>query len=251
MDKNNRYEIYTLCRSGNHAIIFWLIDNICKIDKKYDGMCYWNDDAKLYYYNNCNHINYNNFMSDYNYLLLSYEDADIIENKNTNIVESKNITGTDTIEGVTNKVIVIVRDYLNFMASRYKKYGCKLGLNDSYLQDYKQIKNLWIKLCNDIIAGKAVGIIYNKWLISKEYRDEVSLVLNIPNINDNTSFVSDIGEGSSFCGVKLENDKNNYLNRFDPSLFKGDGQGLDLYEMIKYDFDNDLDIININKILFE
>ncbi|ARF10951.1 hypothetical protein Hokovirus_3_224 [Hokovirus HKV1] len=234
MNKQN-LEIYTLCRSGNHAIIFWLIHNICDIEKlqKYDGMCYWNDDCKLYFYNNCNHINYNYYVDNYNYLIKSYEDINNMNNTN------------DTNN--TNKKIIIVRDYCNFLSSRYQKYNNLLGLNSSYLQNYDDIKNLWIQLCYEIINNNAIGIIYNKWLLDKDYRDNIGKIINIPNINDNITYVSDIGEGSSFIGVKLD-DNNNYLKRFNKDLFVNN---IELFEKIKYDFENDKDIKYIHDTLFK
>ena len=72
------YNIYTLCRSGNHAIIFWILDNIAPITSKIDGCCYWNEEKELYYYNNCNHINYNFVKC--KYLFKSYEDMDVVIN---------------------------------------------------------------------------------------------------------------------------------------------------------------------------
>jgi len=220
--------IYTLCRSGNHAIIFWLINNICPIEDSIQGACYWNTTEKLYFYNNCNHIPYY-FVTDYKYMIKSYEDMNF---------EDSNI-------GVNN--IVIVRDFTNFIASRYKKYGNNLGLNDSYLLKYEQIRDLWINLCNKVINNKAIGIIYDKWVISKDYRDSISNRLGIENSVDNTSFVSDIGEGSSFCGVQLEKSCDAYFNRFTKDLF---ANNYDLYEKILDDYENNKEIKNIREILF-
>lgn len=220
--------IYTMCRSGNHAIIFWLIDNICEIKKSITGCCYWNDDEGMYFYNNCNHILYN-FVNPHKFIIKSYEDITI----------DKNLPG----------LIIIVRDFTNFIASRYKKYGGDLGLNNSYLQNYAEIRDLWIELCNTIITNDTViGIIYNKWLIDKEYRDNIAEKIGIKNINDNISIVSDIGEGSSFCGIKLEESNTAYLTRFNKELFHDD---YELYEKIMYDYENDKEIQKIRSLLFK
>jgi len=220
-----------MCRSGNHAIIFWLINNICTVDHNIQGAVYWNNEKKLYYYNNCNHLSYN-FIENYNHLIKSFEDTDM---------------DTNIRYGDIN--IIILRDYKNFIASRYKKYGSKLGLNNSYLQNYEQIRDLWIRLCDQIINNdKIIGIIYNSWLTSKEYRDNICSKLGIINTNDNTSIVSDIGEGSSFCGVKLEEDSTLYLNRFNEKLFEND---IELLQKILDDYENNESIKKIKKILFD
>lgn len=221
--------IYTLCRSGNHAVIFWLMNNLCTITDKIDVCCYWNDEKKVYYYNNCSRFNYF-YLTDFNYLIKSYEDIyppDLKYDDNVNVV--------------------ILRDFPNFMASRYQKYKPSLGLNSSYLESYDDIKNLWIKFGSDVIDGKVIGIIYNKWLLDKVYRDKISDLLGIANVVDDTSVVANIGHGSSFCGLQLEADKNNYLNRFTKDVF---GDNVDLYEKIKYDMDNDSSIKRINDTLF-
>lgn len=229
MSKPVNLTVYTMCRSGNHAIIFWLINNICPITDSIQGCCYWNSEHKLYFYNNCNHLDYT-FIKDYQYQIKSYEDTMI---KNSD----------DSIK------IVILRDFTNFIASRYKKYGKNLGLNDSYLQNYEEIRDLWINLCNEIINDQnVVGIIYNKWLTSKEYRDSVGDKLGIPNINDNINIVSDIGEGSSFCGVKLEESNIAYLNRFSKDLFRD--TDYELYEKIIKDYECNESIKNIRNTLF-
>jgi hypothetical protein len=168
-------------------------------------------------------------VSNYKYLIKSYEDMNIKP-------DEKN-------------VVIILRDFTNFIASRYKKYGGKLGLNYSYLQDYEEIRDLWISLCNKIIEDKdTIGIIYNKWLKSKDYRDYISRKLGIENTVDNTSIVSDIGEGSSFCGVKLECSNEAYLNRFSSELFVDNKE---LYNKIMYDYENNESIKKIRKILFD
>ncbi len=208
-----------MCRSGNHAIIFWLIDNLGGYKQEIDGCCYWNNESMVYFYNNCNHINLS-LLPNYNYQIRSYEDT----NKEYN-----------------NKIIIL-RDFINMFASRFKKYGEKLGFDNTYLQDYQQIKKLWIELAKEIIEGKAIGILYNRWLVEKHYRDFISKQLDIPNINDNIDHVSKIGEGSSFIGDKVEEDKNNYLTRY---------KQVEIPEVILNDIKNDEDLIELNKKLFK
>jgi len=191
----NTIDIYTLCRSGNHAIIFWILENLGGINKKIHNCCYWNDVTKIFFYNNCNHIKYN-IVKQYNYLIRSYED--IYNNKTNNNIK-----------------VIIIRDFLNLLASRIKKYGVNLGLNSSYIQNYNVLKEMWKNHCKEITTNnKVIGILYNKWLLDKNYRDNISNKLNIVNKYDNTNIVSTIGEGSSFCGINLEKVKEAYLQRY-------------------------------------
>lgn len=221
--------IYTLCRSGNHAIIFWLFNNLCPVTDEIEVCCYWNSDKGVYYYNNCSRYTYHKIFN-YNYIIRSYEDLSEINYDE----KSKNV--------------IILRDFANFIASRYKKYNPSLGLDSTYLQSYEDVKKQWIGLGNDIINNKSIiGIIYDKWVLDKSYRDKIGESLGISNVLDNTSVVANIGEGSSFCGLKLEDDKNSYLQRFNPDVFSSNPE---LYERIKNDVENDEGIIKITKLLF-
>ena len=219
------YTVYTMCRSGNHAIIFWILENLGGCNEKIDGCCYWNNDNKVYFYNNCNHIKYF-YLNNYEYMIRSYEDDFIDKLKNSNI---------------NNKNIVILRDFPNLITSRYKKYGEKLGLNWSYPQDIELIKKIWKNQAKSIINNESIGILYNKWVVDKEYRDKIGVILDIPNNKDKIDYVSNIGEGSSFCGVKLENDKTDYLNRY---------KTINLPEWIITSMISDDELVHLNKEIF-
>ena len=213
--------IYTMCRSGNHAIIFWILENLGGTDKSIENCCYWNDKTKVYFYNNCNHVSYH-YVNSYKYMIKSYEDV--------------NANGS-------NKIIIILRDFVNLIASRYKKYGEKLGLNWSYPQDLNKIKGIWKQHANLILSDKNVtGILYNKWITDKEYRDNISVELKINNIKDKTDYVSTIGEGSSFSGIKLESSKNNYTERY---------RQIEFPKYIIENITNDNELCELNKQLFD
>lgn len=194
MKKN--IHVYTLCRSGNHCIIYWFLNNCGGITHKRENYIYHNPKFGLYYYNNCNHLKHK-YASEYNILIKSFEDV-------REVPISKNFT-----------TVVIIRDILNTISSRYKKYGDKLGLNKTYLQNIDDIIRSWKIMAKKIINDtNIIGILYNKWLTDSKYRDIISVKLGKYNKNDNTEYVPNIGHGSSFCGVKLEDNKNNYLERY-------------------------------------
>jgi len=192
-----KINIYTLCRSGNHCIIYWFLNNCGGITNKRENYTYTNPKLGLYYYNNCNHLKHT-YINNYKLLIKSYEDM-----SNMPTIENDAIT------------VIIIRDILNTIASRYKKYGDNLGLNKSYLQNIDDIISAWKKMAKKIINNKnIIGILYNKWLTDSKYRDIISTKLGKYNKYDKINYVPDIGHGSSFCGVKLENDKNSYLTRY-------------------------------------
>lgn len=225
MDDKKEYNIYTMCRSGNHAIIFWLINNMDGYTHKIDGCTYWNPGKGLYFYNNCNHLDhfFNNF---YNVKICSYEDT----------------FGFQPEGGINKKAIIILRDFLNMICSRYKKYGDQLGLNWSYLQDLDKIIDLWkvqAKMFNN--KDMFIGISYNSWLTDKNYRDNICKEFGLEN-KDQIDHISDIGEGSSFTGLETEKNKKNYLRRFND---------VDLPSNIIEKILSDKELIQLNKQIFD
>lgn len=222
-----KYIIYSMQRTGHHAVLFWLINNCGGYNKNIKTYMYWDDIKKLYYYNDCNHMKYN-IVTDYNYLFMSYEDT-----YNQIIHKSKE----------DNKIIIILRDFVNMIASRYKKFGDKLGFNRYYLQNINDIIQLWKKQANEIINNdNIIPILYNKWLFDKKYRDEICQQLMIENINDKIDHVPEMGQGSSFCGIKIEEDKNSYIKRY---------ENIKLSNEIKEKIKIDKELIELNKILFD
>jgi hypothetical protein len=181
---------YGLARSGNHAVIFWILHNLSKeiVEISKHQQIYADKEKRVCFVNNainCISDFRNKFdASSYTYVLKSYEDIDGSEG------------------------FVIVRDFLNLVCSRYKHYGEALAYRSQYCVGLENVIALWKK---HVLSSEVVS--YNGWLNSKEYRDKVGEKLDIPNINDKTDYVSTIGNGSSFGGVRLF-DKDNYLRRY-------------------------------------
>lgn len=215
--------IYTLCRSGNHCIIYWFLNNCGGITHKRDNYLYQNPKLGLYYYNNCNHLKHK-FTNNYKIMVRSYEDMNDAPINN-------NFT-----------TVIIIRDILNTVASRYKKYNPKLGLNHTYLENIDDIIKVWKRLAKKIINKNVIGILYNKWLTDSKYRDIISSKLGKHNQYDNIDYVPNIGHGSSFCGVKLENDRIRYLERY---------KMVNLPKEIIDKLKKDTELVNLNKKLFD
>ena len=219
-----RCVIYSMQRTGHHAIIFWLVNNFGGYKRSMETYIFWDDNSKLYYYNDCNHMSYY-IVTNYKYLLLSYEDT------------YKYIDHEED-----DKVVIILRDFINMLASRYQKYGDKLAFNKTYLQDIDKIIDMWKQHANEVINNKKIVVIlYNRWIFEKDYRNQICKSLGIENKSDNISFVPEMGQGSSFCGMTVENNKDEYVNRYKKVCFSNS---------IKKKIREDVELIDLNKKLF-
>lgn len=180
-DKEQKeYHIYGLSRSGNHAIIFWIIHNL--VDEVHDvgNEIFIDQNYTLCYMNNVNIYNasakivrQNLPTNIFNYVIKSYED--IYFNQNVSFV--------------------ILRDFINLLCSRYKKYKRNICLDTKYICDLLCLIDIW----KQHAKKTRYSIYYNRWILSKEYRDTVSKnVVGIENKIDKIDYVSKIGDGSSF-----------------------------------------------------
>ena len=191
-----RFSFYGLRRSGNHAILEWLIQNMGgsgerKVIKK----------SRLIQVNNAAYINEANtyevesvFMEDwklsnsnYDYLIVSYEDV-----------------GLNHMKEATKeyKKIAIIRDIPNLFASRYKRYISKRSNSmkkNMRIDEYAV--NLWKELATCDKNTDTVLIKFESWVESKEYRDQISKQLGLVNY-DITDTMTNFGNGSSFSGKK-------------------------------------------------
>jgi hypothetical protein len=210
-------KIYGLSRSGNHAIIFWMCHNISDDIIEAKDQVYLDKKNKICFVNNAE-IYSTEFrksldIKSYENIIKSYEDSDFIDQDNS---------------------FVILRDFLNLVCSRYKLYHKQLG----YTENCTGIENL-IALWKRHSTSKKV-ILYNQWILSKSYRDEVGRIIKILNIKDKFDYVSSIGNGSSFGGVKLYKTED-YLKRYEKIKLPKD-----IVEVIL----DDKELAQINKNLF-
>jgi hypothetical protein len=193
--------IYTLCKSGNHAIIFWIIHNLggYSMDDSIKEVVYRSKDNNLCFVNNINHRVKRtpdlNSLLNYNKLLISNEDA-----------------YPQTLE---NNDIIILRDFYNTLASRYKLFKPSLGIpTQKYIHDLPTFIKYWKYLASLALSSQQF-IYYNTWLTNKNYRDNVMRKLFMTkNAVDNIDFVPQIGSSSSYIGKQKENDTNSYLSRY-------------------------------------
>jgi hypothetical protein len=211
-------KIHGLSRSGNHAIIFWMCYNISADIIEAKDQVYFGKENKICFVNN-EEIYSTEFrekldLKYYENIIRSYEDSDFIDQDNS---------------------FIILRDFLNLICSRYKLYHKQLGYTEKYCTGIENIITLWKKH-----STSEKVILYNQWILSKEYRDKVGRMVNILNIKDNFKYVSPIGNGSSFGGVKLYKTKD-YLIRYKKIKLPKD-----IVEVIL----DDKELAQINKDLF-
>ena len=194
-------------RSGHHAIIFWILNNLGGYTEHDKDFIFTNEQLKLYYYNGVSNpmrAKLFTFPVTYNFLFKSKEDTLIIEEHE----------------------ISVIRDFLNMTCSRYE-YGFGLwGVlgNHSHLKTLDDYISAWKLHARRFLAKQEKCISYNHWLQSLDYRNTVCKNLFIENKIDNTSYVPVMGNGSSFIGRFKEADYKKYLTRYNqvklPSYLK-------------------------------
>lgn len=190
----NNINFYSLARSGHHAIIFWMINNLGGFDESNADIYFINKKTGLYFYNNVTVHNQKLLHSEFsaNWVIKNYE---------------------DTETEILNNNFIIIRDFLNLLCSRYKKWGKNLIWNkDKGISDIDNLIKVWKQHVQ--APDKNYIISYNEWVKNKQYRDDVSLKLGVNNAVDNIAYVPVLGNGSSFLGLKKETDSSAYEKRF-------------------------------------
>jgi hypothetical protein len=215
-----RINFFSLCRSGHHAVIFWLINNLGGCEEEVYLQKYSNPSSGLLYYNNIGVYN-PTFPENYTWLITNTEDREFV-------------SGEDNI--------VIVRDFYNLLASRYKKYGALLGLREKdYITNLQELIGSWKQHAKTFLDFPTKGISYNAWLKSKTYRDSVAARFSVPNEIDAIDYVPNMGGGSSFVGVQKEKDIESYLHRY---------KQIELPESIATEVNRDAELASLNTKLF-
>ena len=215
----------SLGRSGHHAIIFWILNNLGGVEEMDPAMYFANNTLKIHYFN----IASRNLLCNtkcpitFNYLLKSYEDTVTVDSSN----------------------IIIIRDFLNLVCSRYERGFGRWGVlgYQNYFKKLEDFFNAWKMHARIILRdGSHKHIMYNRWLLEKKYRDDVSESIGIKNIIDNIDYVPGAMYGfSSFIGGNKEQDLNRYLKRHEQ------------VELPKYLINpilEDIELLDLNKQLF-
>lgn len=192
---------YGLRRSGNHAILEWILHSI---SDEYDRSVTYNDKKNAVvetksaaYLNDCgrwkSHVDLI-----YSTLVLNAKGI------KTTIVGYEEAPIGYNLVPYTDKKIIILRDIENLAASRLKSNSSDMLVNEQFV-------DLWIEYATVFGHERYHCIKFEDWLTSKEHRDCFASELGFEN-KDKTDFVSEFGSGSSFVGKKRDSNEN-LLNR--------------------------------------
>lgn len=228
----NEFRIVGMARSGNHAIINWIINQIdgnycflncaepktnpfCSARPLHDGMTY--------------QVNYPDFdlpeeqrgnFTRKNYLLHSYEDC-FLGMLTKKLFENQH----DTFVGSSrNRVdILILRDPFNLFASRKKSrllekhqaLGCKTVTSLTAARIWKQHAREALGVKKYFKREKVV-ILYNSWVRDETYRQRIATQLGLTFTDAGIQNVSGCAGGSSFDGLQFDKaaTKMNVLDRW-------------------------------------
>ena len=206
-----------LQRSGNHAIINWIINQ-----HKGKAYCFLNNVRHGSYdpFETCSQLFFENLSCSperealrrvaKHLLVLSYEDDDTQMLKNTGFLKS---VFDPQFESNRRRYlgnsryaydVFIVRDPFNFFASRLTKWERLTGRKDvdRVVHDWKEMARAAIALESDP-RPQALAISYNAWHTDVSYRKELSRRLLGHHDDSSMNHVSSIGGGSSFEAVPL------------------------------------------------
>jgi hypothetical protein len=211
LTNNIEIRVFGLQRSGNHAIVSWIVE-------QYKG-------KKICFLNNVRHGDSNPFLTasqKYTYdmgevpikelantvrdvLIYSYED-DVKKLRNTDSFlssvycqEFELNRQTYLGESIQKIEAIVIRDPYNFFASRLKKLDSLTGI-----KDIETIVSFWKELAREAIAieknpeDSRVVINYNRWFSDKDYRQHLSKRFSGVFSDASLQRVSGLGGGSSF-----------------------------------------------------
>ena len=185
--------IFGIRRSGNHAIIPWLINQL-GVDK-----CHFinsADPAFFKYHNNslyCDESSKVSLSNPPENLIISYENWD----------PSLYPFSYNSAFGGETHCLLILRDFANTAASIAK------GAHDdpafSYRFRIRDFPDQWVDYAETIKRQHPFlkPLLFNKWVSEEAYRSAILKQCNIPEQPANLDHVSNIGGGSSFDGVTL------------------------------------------------
>lgn len=216
----NEWRVVGMSRSGNHAIINWLVQ---QLQGKY---CFLNcaeprtnpfTSARPLHENTSYQVNYSNFnleeekqgsFTQKDYLIHSYEDSFLSMLHNKGFEENH-----DSYLGHSYKRvdILILRDPFNLFASRIRSgiHGRQKGLADKAVTPLTA-RRIWKQHAREALGEKKhlknnkIVILYNLWASSQQYRKEIAEALNLNFTDSGFHEVSKVAGGSSFDGLKYK-----------------------------------------------
>lgn len=214
----NQYEfrIFGLRRSGNHALISWIISNFGN-----NEVFYFNDvrNASISLYNTPSFISKTDrrvkaikeklaerrhMFKNKVCLIHSYEDRDL------NIIKQVDHHNNGKSENLFN--ILILRDPYNMVASRLELEHPNTRVTPKIMSLWEQYAKEYMGLTN--ILDNKIVVDYNQFCSNPEYRNKLALSLKLDPEKVDNNIVLGFGRGSSFTGQNKES-TNKYNERWE------------------------------------
>ncbi len=210
-------EIIATKRTGQHAIISWIVKNLTdmnltlKNDKGSIKMEYIND--KVIYWNDTNNdqdFGMKLFQESHLYgklqnLIVNYEDVNVnysFFSTNEIYKGSLSYNRFENIDVEYGKRLILIRDFYNCLASRYKQRKDSIFSHDVG----QNFINLWKDNAKFVIKNPKMSLKYEDWLNDDEKRKQI--LFDFFNIEERHTPNKINGRESSF-------DDKNYNKRFE------------------------------------
>ena len=193
---NIEIRVAGLQRSGNHAVINWIIKQSGKNVLFFNDVDPENplDESRLHSPNNIE-------TSDecYDCVIYSYEDRilDLISHKN--YYPQKNITNISAGQRID---VIILRNPFNALASRMK-HAAVSSTRSTYISGLN-VAQLWVTYAYEYLGktsklkNKKVPLNYDLWCTSEDYRKEIANLLGLEFTDAGFNQITAYGRGSSF-----------------------------------------------------
>lgn len=174
--------IFGMRRSGNHAIIYWMLEH--------EKSNFFFNDSNVPFDAQCmlRRLRYP-FPFDHKMTIISWENKPLDKS-----LYVKNL------KCQREKTVLIMRDPFNWLASYLKK---RWGMNDQLLSQYMMYLDEFTGVTN--YFKDKVCINYNRWFLERDYREKIVKKLGFEELNDRAiNYVPEEGGGSSFDSFKYQ-----------------------------------------------
>ena len=203
-------------RTGHHAVAIWLLHQLSGVSdfsiktitqwffyiQNHNGVSYLaNNPLKTGKDEHPDKADFSNFLKSYHQANSSLTNLVIGTHEQASIRDTVWACGTSDIFAVNNNIVVILRDFKNWVAS-----CVRMAHRDSQVLKEEILSDETIKLYMDHcryyheLNGDHY-ILFNKWVRDKEYRREVAEKLGLEFTDSALSQLSPLGGGSSFSGM--------------------------------------------------
>ncbi|MDA9761681.1 hypothetical protein N9C84_01250 [Desulfobacterales bacterium] len=194
---NRRVSVYGLRRSGNHAVIGWMAQNIGQSNDLKQVI----DKVPLFSAGECCYINSvtefpRHFETIFNFATIAYPNV---------IITHEDCFSSFEVDCTKNlSKVIIVRDILNVVASRYKALVSS-GKSDfiesgNLLSISEQIFEIWLDHASPP-SGNKIIIQFEHWVKYQKYRTQICNLLRCQDMNPINTITSH-GGGSSFSKME-------------------------------------------------